>query len=55
MDFQEDSRSAKLVTLVEGWRSLNLTLVFYQSMLNIKMLGGEGIPFYAIVCFSMAK
>jgi hypothetical protein len=33
----------------------NLPLDGYQAMLNIRPLGGEGVPFYTIVFCSIAE
>jgi hypothetical protein len=49
VDFQEYSRGLKNVSQLRVEEVKALTLDNYRAMLNIRLLGGEGVPFFCIV------
>jgi hypothetical protein len=49
MDFQEDSRRSKTLSQLRVEEVKTLPLDGYRVMLNIGLLGGEGVPFFSIV------
>jgi hypothetical protein len=52
-DFQEESRRSKSLSQLKVEEVKTLSLEGYWVMLNIGSLGGEGVPFYVIVFFSI--
>jgi hypothetical protein len=54
-EFQEDSRMFKTLPQLRVEEVKNLPLDGYQVMLNTKPLGGEEVPFYVIVFYSIVK
>jgi hypothetical protein len=55
MEFQEHYRRYKTLSQLRVEKFKTLPLYGYQDMFNTGPLGGEGVPFYAIVFCSIAE
>jgi hypothetical protein len=49
MDFQEDSRRSKALSQLSIDEFKTIPLYGYHVILNTRLLGGEGVPFFSIV------
>jgi hypothetical protein len=55
VDFQEYFRRSKTLSKLRVEKVKTLPLDGYQAMLNIGLLGGEGVPLFCIVSCSIVE